>query len=84
MKLTKLTVDEKIARRKNLGMKWRNEQKKDQIYVEQERLRHRQVNNIGFFPRNKVEILAGVISLGLVEEQKVIRRNCIPMWSYFF
>ena len=37
--------------------------------------------NIGFFPRNKVEILAGVISLGLVEEQKVIRRNCIRVWS---
>ena len=33
--------------------------------------------NIGFFPRNKVEILTGVISLDLVQEQEVISKKNI-------
>ena len=182
MKLTKLTAQERITHRRNLGIKWRNAHKQDPIYVEQERLRHQKVNNrinnllciqikyllyqfrkvkkekfvdleeklrtsdaslrtsdasaadlkvqlgkldsklkkidekskekkhlkkeilrvlkknslrkstrnkvkelnIGFFPRNKVKILTGVISLDLVQEQEVISKKILNSIVFIF
>ena len=40
--------------------------------------------NIGFFPRNKVEILTGVISLDLVQEQEVISKKILNSIVFIF